>query len=71
MLDFESVRKDLEHVVGQSALPEGKTLTDFLQRLDEASKTEGIPAQMKHYLERRSYLKALAWLDNPEMKHTL
>lgn len=62
---------DLECISGQSALPEGQTLPEVLERLDEASKKEGLPGQMKHYLERRSYLKALAWLDNPDMKHTV
>lgn len=71
MLDFESVRADLQCVVGQSDLPDGKTLPDLLQQLDAVSKSEGIPAQMKHYLQQRSYLKALAWLDDPDMKHTI
>ena len=41
-------------------------LPDLLQQLDAVSKSEGIPAQMKHYLQQQSYLKALAWLDDPE-----
>ena len=57
--------------MGQSDLPDGKTLPDVLQQLDAVSKSEGIPAQMKHYLQQRSYLKALAWLDDPDMKHTI
>lgn len=60
---------NLQCVVGQSEVPEGKTLVDVLGELDEARQSSGLPAQFVHYLERRSYQKALAWLDNPEMKH--
>ena len=69
MSNFESIRTDLQRVVGQLEVPEGKTLADILSQLDEAAGSSGLPAQFAHYLERRSYLKALAWLDNPATKH--
>ncbi len=69
MEDFVTVRRDLESVLGKRDLPDGMALGDVLGRLDEAAGAEGLPARLVHYLERRSYVKALDWLGNPEMKH--
>jgi len=42
-----------------------------LQRLDVVSREPDLPSQMQHYLSKRSYLKALDWLDNPEAPHVI
>lgn len=67
----EILRSDIELVTAQKPLPEGVTLLDVMARLDAVSKSEQIPAPLKHYLERRSYLKALEYLQDPETPHRI
>ncbi|MCC5841454.1 MAG: hypothetical protein JJT96_15170 [Opitutales bacterium] len=50
----------------------GMSLTTAIGYLDNQLRTRGesYPADLRHYLERRSYAKALAWVRNPGMRHT-
>lgn len=66
---FETIQMDLEFTTGKRDLPEGMSLGEVLGRLDESANNPDLPTQFVHYLERRSYVKALAWLKNPEMGH--
>lgn len=52
----------LESVTGKTAASD---VIGALQQLDAYAREHGevIPSDLKHYLERRSYIKALAWLD--------
>jgi hypothetical protein len=52
----------LESVTGKTASGD---VIGALQQLDAYAREHGavIPLDLKHYLERRSYIKALAWLD--------
>lgn len=68
-MDTEQLRKDLECIAGQRALAEGENMAQVLARLDTCARLPGIPERLEHYLSKRSYVKALAWLDNPEMPH--
>lgn len=44
-------------------------MREVLARLDAASKDPGLPERLEHYLSKRSYVKALEWLDNPDLPH--
>lgn len=68
-MEFESVRSDLRVVTQQQDLAAGDTFGLVLQRLDAFAEGPDIPERFHHYLTRRSYIKALEWLDNPEMPH--
>ncbi len=70
-METSQIRADIECIVGKRAILEGDTVSDLLKRLDEASELEYIHQQLRHYLTKRSYIKALAWLDNPETPHQL
>ena len=67
---FDSqIRVDLECITGQRKPSAGEGLRDVLARLDELTSREDLPERLHHYLSRRSYVKALEWLDNPDMPH--
>ncbi len=66
---MDSVKSDLEIVTQLVSVPEGDSMVMALRRLDAVAKESTLPAQLKHYLLQRSYVKALAWLDNPELPH--
>ena len=68
-MDTEQLRIDLECVTQKRAVAEGETLVDVLERLDGVLADADIPERLSHYLRKRSYLKALQWLDHPEMPH--
>lgn len=68
-MQMDELRADLEIATQLVPAPEGDSLVEALRRLDTAAKGGSLPAQLQHYLERRSYVKALAWLDNPELPH--
>lgn len=44
-------------------------MAEVLRRLDRAACAGDLPARLEHYLTRRSYVKALDWLDHPETPH--
>jgi len=68
-MEQEELRRDLERVTGARALNDGESLAAVLGRLDQASQSTELPAKFQHYLSRRSYVKALAWLDDPSTPH--
>ncbi len=67
-MEASRLRRDLECVTGARSLSEGETLAGVLERLDAAA-TGPLPERLAHYLQKRSYVKALQWLDAPEMPH--
>jgi len=67
--DLEAIRTDLQYVTGQRALPSNSTLGTILKRLDAYSEERELSPQFLHYLSRRSYVKALHWLDHPDSPH--
>jgi len=60
---------DLECITGQRGLEEGETMAQVLARLDAIAKSSPIPERLEHYLSKRSYVKALAWLADPATPH--
>lgn len=70
MLD-KDLREHLEWVTAQKKPPEDVSLTEILSQLDRYTATAKLPERLHHYLTRRSYLKALEWLDDPDIPHRL
>jgi hypothetical protein len=66
---IDTIRKDLEIITLQKPPPAGENYADALKRLDALNERQDLPERLEHYLSKRSYLKALAWLDNPNMPH--
>lgn len=65
----DQIRADLERIVARRALRGGETLSEVLGRLDGHAASGELPGRLEHYLQKRSYQKALAWLDEPEAPH--
>ncbi|MGZ0709881.1 hypothetical protein ACWPKO_16260 [Coraliomargarita sp. W4R53] len=70
-MDTEQLKIDLERIAGQRPLAEGETMVHILGRLDVCANATLIPARLKHYLSKRSYIKALAWLADSSTPHQL
>ncbi len=68
-MDSERLRTDLEYIIQKRPLPETESMIQVLARLDEVAGEAGLPDRLVHYLSKRSYVKALEWLDNPETPH--
>lgn len=68
-MDTESLQLDLEYITQARALPEGETLGQVLTRLDTVAKDPNLHERLQHYLSKRSYVKALAWLADPNIPH--
>ena len=59
----------LKIATGAQAPSEHMTIRDALKHLDAIAAEPDLPKDLAHYLSRRSYVKALEWLDNPDMLH--
>jgi len=68
-MSFENLKTDLEYIAAGKALPEGETLGKVLARLDAFAREQELPERLDHYLRKRSYVKALEWIENPETPH--
>jgi hypothetical protein len=68
-MDRDRLKLDLEYITQTRELPEGETLRTVLARLDTDAQTPGLHDRLEHYLSKRSYAKALTWLDNPDSPH--
>lgn len=68
---YQQLGELLDVFVGGKTLPEGKNISVILQELDHIKDTcrEELDPQMLHYLDRRSYEKAFAYLKNPQLPH--
>lgn len=70
-MESEAIRADLERVTTGKRIPEGETLADALKRLDTFATSGELHERLEHYLSKRSYVKALEWLDHPDTPHHL
>ena len=68
-MNKEQIRLDLQIATGAVKPAAGDTMAAALARLDALAREADLPGDLVHYLSRRSYLKALAWLDNPDQPH--
>lgn len=66
---METLKRDLEVIVQKRTLEKGESLKNVLMRLDAFANDKELPERLLHYLQKRSYVKALAWLDNPDLPH--
>jgi len=60
-MDRTELEKNLELVV-EKPREAGPRLAGILGELDAAARAPGLPGELRHYLERRSYEKALGKL---------
>lgn len=44
-------------------------MREVLVNLDAAAKQPDLHERLEHYLSKRSYVKALEWIDNPDLPH--
>ncbi len=70
-MDMELLKSDLERVAGLRTIGGSEAVIVVLERLDATCKSPRTPERLKHYLSNRSYAKALAWLENPDIPHHL
>lgn len=68
-MDQDQLKLDLEYITQTRTLPEGETLQTVLARLDGYAQISGLHHRLEHYLTKRSYAKALIWLDHPDSPH--
>jgi hypothetical protein len=68
-MDLRSLKMDLERVAGMRAMDTTEVMADVLKRLDAYARELQTPERLKHYLSRRSYVKALEWIEDPSLSH--
>ena len=66
---MEQLKSDLECITGKRTIEATETLSQILVRLDGAAKSTDTPERLQHYLSKRSYIKALAWIEDPSTPH--
>lgn len=70
-MQTDRLKTDLEFVTLRRPLVSGDTMLEVMARLDAAARSADTPDRMKHYLSKRSYLKALDFIENPQIPHQL
>ncbi len=68
-MTMEQLKSDLECITGKRTIEATETTAQVLARLDEIAKSIDAPERLQHYLSRRSYVKALAWIEDPSAPH--
>lgn len=70
-MEADTLKTDLERVTGNKPLQAGETILDVMARLDAEAKSSQASERLRHYLERRSYVKALEFINDPSLPHRL
>ena len=68
-MTIEQLKADLEFMTGKRTIEATETMVQVLARLDEVAKSIDAPERLQHYLSKRSYVKALAWIEDPSSPH--
>ncbi|PXA04449.1 hypothetical protein DDZ13_07935 [Coraliomargarita sinensis] len=68
-MNKDQIRQFLKVATGAEPPQDGLSIRKALAGLDAIAKEEALPRDLAHYLSRRSYMKALEWLENPDMPH--
>lgn len=68
-MTMEQLKSDLKCITGKRTIESTETMAQVLARLDEMAKSIDAPERLKHYLSKRSYVKALAWIEDPSTPH--
>lgn len=66
---MEQLKSDLECITGKRRIEAAETMAQVLARLDKMAKSTDAPGRLQHYLSKRSYVKALAWIEDPSSPH--
>ena len=66
---MEQLKIDLECITGKRTNETDEAIAQVLARLDVMAKSTDAPERLQHYLSKRSYVKALAWLEDPTTPH--
>jgi hypothetical protein len=69
VMTMEQLKSDLECITGKRTIESTETMAQVLARLDEMAKSIDAPERLQHYLSKRSYVKALAWIKDPSTPH--
>jgi hypothetical protein len=70
-MDIEQLKRDLERVIRGGVLQSEEPLHSVLLRLDAFSSSPEASELLQHYLSQRSYVKALACLQDPSLPHRI
>ena len=70
-MTIKQLKSDLECITGKRTIEPTQTMVQVLARLDEMGNSIEAPERLKHYLNKRSYVKALAWIEDPTIPHHL
>ena len=68
-MTMEQLKSDLDCITGMRPIEATETMAQVLARLDEMAKSTDAPERLQHYLGKRSYVKALAWIEDPSSPH--
>ena len=68
-MTMEQLKSDLECITGKRTIKASETMAQVLARLDEMAKSIDAPERLQHYLNKRSYVKALIWIEDPSTPH--
>jgi len=69
-MNMDALTHNLRSIVQPQALADPVDLATALKGLDAfCRENDDMDPRLRHYLEKRSYAKAIAWLDNPELPH--
>jgi len=68
-MTMEQLKSDLECITAKRTIEPTETMAQVLARLDEMANSVDAPERLKHYLSKRSYVKALAWIEDPSTPH--
>jgi hypothetical protein len=70
LMNADTLTLNLQSIVQPHALDKPVNVRDALAALDQFCREDSnMHPRLRHYLEKRSYAKALAWLDNPDLPH--
>lgn len=68
-MKIDMIKTDLEAIIAGQPTGQNGSIIESMHRLDSVSKSPEVPGQLRHYLERRSYVKALQFLNDPSTPH--
>ena len=66
-MTMEQLKSDLEVSLASEQSKQSNYGASFA-RLDEVAKSTDAPERLQHYLSKRSYVKALAWMEDPQAR---
>lgn len=62
-MTYQNIRIELLKVTQGTLASDNSNLIEVLRNLDKFTKDKTLPAKLRHFLEKRSYLKALDYIE--------